>query len=214
MEARTILVADGERSARNGVGDVLAGAGYVVREATSGGEALAMTRADPPQLVLLDLALPDMSGYLVCRVLRDEFGNTVSIILLSGGRTDPLDRTAGLLVGADEYLVRPVDSGVLLARIGQLVAPVPKATINGADTALTRRELAVLRLVAQGRPTPEIGATLGIRPGMVATHLERLARKLGVRSPAEAIAWGRRKHLLSIEVQLFAATMLDALGAV
>jgi len=92
MEAQTILVADGERSSRNGLGDVLAGAGYIVREANSGAEALAMTRADQPQLVLLDLALADMSGYLVCRVLRDEYGNTVSIILLSNGRMDPLER--------------------------------------------------------------------------------------------------------------------------
>jgi DNA-binding NarL/FixJ family response regulator len=213
MEAQTILVADGERTARNEVGDVLAGAGYVVRKATSGGQALAMTRADPPQLVLLDLALPDMCGYLVCRVLRDEFGDMVSIILLSDGRTDPLDRTAGLLVGADEYLVRPVGAGELLARIRQLVAPVPKAT-NGAQAELTQRELDVLRLVAQGRQAPEIGATLGIRPGMIATHVQRLTRKLGVRSPAEAIAWSRRKHLLSIEVQVFATTLLDALGAV
>jgi DNA-binding response OmpR family regulator len=95
METQTILVADGERSARNGLGDVLARDGYVVREATSGREALAMTRADPPQLVLLDLALPDMSGYLVCRVLRDEYGNTVPIILLSNGRKDTLERTPG-----------------------------------------------------------------------------------------------------------------------
>jgi DNA-binding NarL/FixJ family response regulator len=173
-----------------------------------------MTRADPPQLVLLDLALPDMSGYLVCRVLRDEYGHTVPIILLSNGRKDSLERTAGLLVGADEYLVRPVEPGELLARIGQLIAPAPKTTANGTGTELTRRELAVLRLVAQGRQAPEIGATLGVRPGMIATYLQRLITKLGVRSPGEAIAWCRRKHLLGIEAPFFASAVLDALGAI
>jgi DNA-binding NarL/FixJ family response regulator len=116
-------------------------------------------------------------------------------------------------VGADEYLVRPVDAGELLARIGQLIAPVPKATANGADTELTRRELAVLRLVAHGRHAPEIGATLGIRPGMTATYVQRLIMKLGVRSPAEAIAWCRRKHLLGVEAPFLATAVLDAMGA-
>src|SRR5262245_32314109 len=173
-----------------------------------------MTRADPPQLVLLDLALPDMSGYLVCRVLRDEYGNTVPIILMSNGRKDPLERTAGLLVGADEYLVRPVDPGEVLGRIGQLVAPGPKATANGTAPKLTRRGPALLRLVAQGRDAPEIGATLGIRPGMTATYVQRLITKLGVRSPAEAIAWCRRKHLLGVETPFFASAVLDAMGAI
>jgi two-component system, NarL family, response regulator DesR len=117
-------------------------------------------------------------------------------------------------VGADEYLVRPVDPGELLARIGQLIAPAPKAPTNGAATELTRRELAVLRLVAQGRQAPEIAATLGIKPGMTAAYVQRLITKLGVRSPAGAIAWCRRKHLLGVEAQFLATAVLDAMGAI
>ena len=56
---------------------------------------------------MLDVQLPGMSGYEICRELRDEFGEGLPILFVSGFRTESLDRVAGLLVGADDYLVKP-----------------------------------------------------------------------------------------------------------
>ena len=73
--------------------------------------------ASDPLLVVLEVALSDLSGYEVCRQLRDEFGEELPIILVSGERVDPLDRAVGLLIGADDYLVKPLDADEFLARV-------------------------------------------------------------------------------------------------
>ena len=65
-------------------------------------DAVALARRERPWLVVLDVRLPDISGYEVCRQLRDEFGNELGIVFVSADRTEPMDHAAGLLVGADD----------------------------------------------------------------------------------------------------------------
>ena len=88
--------------------------GYSVREAANGAAGLASFRASPPDLVLLDLRLPDMSGFDVCRALRAE--SIVPIIMITA-QTDTHDMVAGLEAGADDYVTKPVVPKELAARI-------------------------------------------------------------------------------------------------
>ena len=82
--------------------------GFEVREFAAGEEALEFLRKQAPSLVLLEVRLPGICGYEVCRALRDEFGNDLPIVFVSDDRTERRDRIAGLLVGADDYLPKPV----------------------------------------------------------------------------------------------------------
>lgn len=120
----TVLVVDEDAAARKHLADVLGAAGYATRVATSGAEALEATREAQPDAVVLDVALPGVTGYDVCRTLREEFGEELPIIFVSGKRTKPLDRVAGLLLGADDYVVEPFVPAELVARVRRALARV------------------------------------------------------------------------------------------
>ena len=103
--APLILIADHERSCRDRITRLLRRIGFETAEAPTGSETLEAAARLKPSLVVLDVSLPDVSGYEVCRELRDEYGNQLGIIFVSRERTTPADRVAGLLVGADDYIV-------------------------------------------------------------------------------------------------------------
>jgi DNA-binding NarL/FixJ family response regulator len=158
----------------------------------NGRAVLPAALAERPAAVLLEVQLPDLNGYEVCRQLRDRYSDAIPIIFVSGGRTDPLDRSAGLLVGADDYMVKPVDPGELIARIRRLVhRPRSDGQVSGSDgklALLTQREHEVLNLLAEGYRQEEIARKLVISPKTVATHIQRILGKLEVRSRAQAVA--------------------------
>jgi CheY-like chemotaxis protein len=81
---RTILVVDDDPVIRSAIRTILGDAGYATREADSGAEALRAARAEAPALVLLDVNLPGICGYEVCRLLRDEFGDQFPIVFVAG----------------------------------------------------------------------------------------------------------------------------------
>ena len=103
-----------------------------------------------------------------------------------------MDRIAGLLIGADDYLVKPIAPDELLIRIRALVGRAPAAARNG----LTPREQEVLTLLADGLSQAAIAGVLVIAPKTVATHIERILEKLGVHSRAEAVAAAYRHALV------------------
>jgi DNA-binding NarL/FixJ family response regulator len=179
------------------VSELFGRVGLTTREATTGFDALELAEHNRPSLVLLDVELPGMSGYETCHELRSLYGETLPLVLLSGTRVDALDRIAGLLIGADDYIVKPFDPGELLARARLLLRR------NGNDLerrhglppslgALTPREREVLDLLALGRSQDEIAQELFITPKTVATHLQRILSKLGVHSRAQAVAFALR----------------------
>jgi RNA polymerase sigma factor (sigma-70 family) len=198
QNGRPILVVDDFASFRELVAILLAQAGYEVREATSAKEALAIAEEEPPALVLLDVVLPEVSGYELCRTLRERFGETLPIIFVSGSRTDPLDSVAGLLVGADDYIVKPFVPEELIARVRRALTRSAELTRrNGsAGNGLTPREREVLSLLGQGLKQDEIAARLVISPKTVATHIQRILAKLDVHSRAEAVARAYRLGLV------------------
>lgn len=198
-----ILVVDGDPSFRTLTCRLFEQAGFATRGAASGERAMSAAREIRPRLVLLDVTLPDVNGFELCRRLRDEFGEALPIIFVSGDRTEPHDRAAGLLIGGDDYVVKPFDPDELLARARRLIARSSgestwsaRSVRNGA--ALTSRELEVLRLLAEGTGAKQIASELVISPKTVASHVQRIVAKLGVHSRAEAIAMAYRDGLVSV----------------
>ena len=190
-----VLIADRDRRSRSRIASALRRVGYETHELDSGEEALEAAANRRPLLVMLDVLLPGISGYEACHELRELYGQDLPIILLSGERTAPADCAAGLLVGADDYVVKPLDPGELLARVRRLLeraAPVAPVVAR----QLTARELEVLSLLVDGLDQPEIARRLVISEKTVAKHLEHVLAKLGVRSRAQAVALAVRDRLI------------------
>jgi len=116
--SKHILVVEDEDSIRQTLRYNLSHEGFAVSEASTGTEALAAARRHRPDLILLDLMLPEMSGLEVCRVLRQEM--TVPIIMLTAKGTE-MDKVVGLHVGADDYVTKPFSLNELLARISAVL---------------------------------------------------------------------------------------------
>jgi len=190
------LVVDDNDGFRSFVCELLESIGYVTTELSSGDAVLSAAARERPAAVLLDVRLPGLNGYEVCRELRNRYGNSVAIVFVSGERTEAFDRAAGLLIGADDYLAKPVDPSELIARITRLVdrprsnGESPRS--NGKLETLTQRETEVLELLAEGMRQEEIADRLVISPKTVATHIQRILGKLEVRSRAQAVSLALR----------------------
>lgn len=119
--ASHILVVDDEQDLSQMMTELLIGAGFDARTADSGREALAQILADPPDLVLLDVDMPELDGFEVAAMLKsDPVTATIPIIMVSAhdGRAA---RLIGLESGAEDYLAKPVDPAELLAKIRNLL---------------------------------------------------------------------------------------------
>jgi two-component system, OmpR family, response regulator MtrA len=161
VDARILLVED-DPSIREVTAIGLGAAGFVVTTAADGVEGLERFRAEPADLVLLDVMLPRLDGYEVCRQIRKT--STVPVVMLTA-RGDTMDVVVGLEAGADDYVRKPFDLPELIARIraalrragttadgptelrlGSLVIDVPgrSVTRDDADIPLTRTEFDLL----------------------------------------------------------------------
>jgi DNA-binding response OmpR family regulator len=115
MAETRILVIEDEPDMLTILRDNLEFEGYKVTVTRSGEEGITLARREPPDVILLDLMLPGMSGYDVCRKLRGH-GLTSPIIIITARNTD-VDRIAGLDLGADDYIGKPFNIGEVLARV-------------------------------------------------------------------------------------------------
>jgi DNA-binding NarL/FixJ family response regulator len=193
----SVLVADPDNAARADVAKLFEAAGYQVTQVATGEDALSAARADAPCAVVLEVSLGTFSGYEVCRELRRSFGPELPIVFLSGVRTESYDRVAGLLVGADDYLIKPFAGDELLVRVRRLL-PRPGPAASGA-AKLTKREEEVLGLLAEGLAQDSIADRLSISSKTVGTHIERILSKLEVHSRAQAVALAYRHELVTAE---------------
>ena len=115
-QPKNILIIEDDAQARQVVRLATQGESYNLLEASTGDEGLEMARSAEPDLILLDINMPGMSGLDVCRKLRAE-GSLVPIIMLTA-KSDTIDKVVGLEVGADDYVTKPFEVRELLARIG------------------------------------------------------------------------------------------------
>jgi DNA-binding NarL/FixJ family response regulator len=192
---RTILIVDGDRRFRHEAAQALDRAGWTVVEAASGEEALSIAARTEISIAIVEVRLIDISGYEVCRRLRETRGERLPILFVSHDRTEAHDRVAGLLVGADDYLVKPVALDELIARVRRHLQRVA-STEPTSDARLTAREHEVLLLLVRGLGPVEIASELQISPSTVATHIEHLYAKLGVHTRAQAVASAFRLGLV------------------
>jgi two-component system KDP operon response regulator KdpE len=170
-----ILVVDDEPSILGAIAPLLRSRGYDVSTAMSGKAALEAVELGQPDVVVLDLGLPDMNGIEVCRLLRD--GRSLPIIILSA-RGAEADKVAALDAGADDYVTKPFGSDELLARIRVVLrrtATTPDATgpISCGDLIIDRDRRRVIRGEEEIRLTPkefDLLVFFAQHPGRVLTH--------------------------------------------
>lgn len=164
--AEKILVVDDELSLQDTLSYNLKKQGYDVETAGTGTEAIELARQNKPDLIILDVMLPGLDGFEVCRILRREMSTPV---LMLTARDDEIDRVVGLEVGADDYLAKPFSMRELIARVkamlrrirldreeaAQAEAAKPLAKIMNFDNLCidsTRREITVDEQVVAFKP--------------------------------------------------------------
>ena len=192
-----VLVVDDERAIRKFLRAALNAQGYIVYEASNGEEALKAVVASRPDMIILDLGLPDLDGVEITRKLRE--WSPIPIIILSV-REQEIDKIAALDAGADDYLTKPFSIGELLARmrvalrrstqstsepvfqIGELKVDLARrqVTVAGQEVSLTPTEYDLLRILAQNA-------------GKVITHRHLLHQVWGSAYETEA-------HLLRVNI--------------
>jgi len=178
--------------------------GYQASVATDGRQALAMVRADPPDIVVLDLGIPGIDGLELLSRLRAE-GHWCPVLILSARDSDS-DKVEGFRLGADDYVTKPFRTLELMARVDamgrrvireraaasvQPAAAVPAAKPDASQLTpqqvmsacgLTLRQAEVALLIAEGRSNPEIAGRLGISRFTARNHAEQIFARLKVES--------------------------------
>ena len=204
-----ILVVDDEADIVALIAYHVAKAGYRVSTATTGTEALAVAQRDRPSLVILDLMLPELSGYEVLEHLRaTDATKGVGVLMLTARREEP-DRIRGLSLGADDYLTKPFSPQELVLRIGAILRRMSAATppadvlaigpieidrsehrvsVDGQSIDLTPTEYKLLLVLAERRGRVQGRSRLlelvweaapDIQTRTVDMHVQRLRAKLG-----------------------------------
>ena len=184
---KVVLVVDDEPKIVQVVRDYLERAGYGVRVAHEGKSALALARSERPDMIILDLGLPEMDGLDVTRELR-RFSNAPLIMLTA--RSEETDKLIGLELGADDYVTKPFSPKELVARVRALFrrieshSDVEPEIVRAADLTL---DVPRLRVTASGRevddltPTEfELLAAMARHPGRVFTRAQLLDLVHGV----------------------------------
>jgi two-component system phosphate regulon response regulator PhoB len=207
--AKTVLVIDDEPELAKLVDYNLTKAGYLVLTARDGEAGLAAARRHSPDLVILDVMMPGLDGWEVCKRLRAEPSTAGTPVLMLTAKAEEADRVLGLELGADDYLVKPFGIRELAARVkallrraegastspevikvGKIVIDAGRRTVNagGKDVELTTTEFEILRALAAARGrvitredliSKARGDDVAVVDRTVDVHVAALRRKLG-----------------------------------
>jgi len=156
-----ILVVDDERVLLDTLRYNLTKAGYEVRTAADGEEALTLARRERPDLLILDVMLPKMDGFEVCRSVRRE--SKVPILMLTA-RDEELDRVLGLELGADDYLTKPFSMRELQARVKALLRRVEMEHTGESDGTPQPLKVANLEVDTSSHQATISGVPLHLKP--------------------------------------------------
>jgi len=184
-------------------------AGFEVYTATTGREGLRIAAAKTPDLVLLDLMLPDLQGVEVCRLLKADPKTRATPVIILTARGEEVDRVVGFEIGADDYVTKPFSVRELVLRVravlrrgestgkpaeivklGQLTidSEAHRVHVEGREVSLTALEFRLLRTLVQRRDRVQTretllndvwGLNLNVETRTIDTHIKRLREKLG-----------------------------------
>lgn len=202
----SVLIVEDHPVVRSGIRMLLTEEGdiEVLGEASNGKEALAFLETSRPDLILLDISMPEVNGLEVTQYVREHYPSLPILILTM--HEDERYFFQLLRAGATGYIVKgaaPNDlvSAVRAVAAGQayLYPSLARLLAKEPDTVLSARELEVLQLTAQGMTAREVGKKLAISSNTVERHRANIMSKLGVSNRAELIRYAIRRGLLSIE---------------
>jgi DNA-binding NarL/FixJ family response regulator len=202
---KKILIVDDDVTLRTALSRYLSKRGYAVLDAASAIEALVMFEADPSDLIVSDVLMPEMDGFEFCRRLRTtRLGQLVPFIFLSS-KAEVEDRVQGHSIGADDYVIKPFEPRELLAKIeaqlertrrthAEIVRMIQQTTVAvPAEVAiplplpLTPAEEKVFWEVIQGHTNKQIGEHLFVSPRTVQTHLSNILNKLQLENRSQLV---------------------------
>ena len=205
-KARVLLV-DDHALLRTGVANIINQEPdlHVVAEAGDGVQAIEAYERHRPDVTLLDLRMPVMEGVEAVRQIRERDPHARVIVLTTYDTDDEISRA--LKAGAKAYVLKDIGADDLIACIRDVLAGktylAPSAAAKLAEgvthVQLTPREMAALRLMADGKANKEIASELGISERTVKTHLGHLFEKLGVTSRTEAVSFALQNHLITLD---------------
>jgi two-component system NarL family response regulator len=203
----TVLLVDDHALMRTGVANIINHEPdlQVIAEASNGVEAIAAFEQFHPDVTLLDLRMPVMEGVEAVRQIRARDPRARVIVLTTYDTDDEISRA--LKAGAKAYILKDISADLLIDCIRDVLAGktylAPSAAAKLAEgvthVQLTPREMAALRLMADGKANKEIATDLSISERTVKTHLGHLFEKLGVTSRTEAIKVATRRGLVRLQ---------------
>jgi DNA-binding NarL/FixJ family response regulator len=188
---KTILIIEDDSIVRNNLCDILEMEDFRPVLTPNGSAGLAAAKSESPDLILCDVLMPGLDGHQVLTALRADAGTARIPFIFLTAKGEGVDVRAGMKLGADDYLIKPVKAVDLLDAIAARLERAQQQSGFNADFSsaaplerlgLSPREAEILLWVAQGKTNFEISVILGITVATVKKHLEKIYPKLGVES--------------------------------
>jgi len=206
-----VLIADDHEVVRSGLKSLFEDTDIeVVGEATTGPEAIAKTRECRPEVVLMDIRMPEADGLAALEEIHAELPDTRIVVLSTYDNPTYIARAVAL--GADDYLLKGMNRDELIEAIRAVATGAPnrgstllrqvagtmgtRSVAEDPDVALTQRETQVLRHLALGLSNKEIGRSLSISIETVKEHVQNVLRKINCTDRTQAAVWAVRKELV------------------
>lgn len=207
-ESPLILLVEDETAQREVISYNLSVGGFRVTEARDGEEAMMLVDEDPPDLIILDWMMPNLSGIEVCRRLKAGAETRAIPVIMLSARSEEPDRVRGLETGADDYVIKPYSVAELVARVRANLRRVRPSTVGVAlEFEDIRLDFDTHRVTRAGQPLKlgptefRLLATFMERPGRVFTRDQLLDR-----------VWGRDIYVETRTVDVHVARLRKALG--